>query len=538
MSFGIYFGSARRGREAEHPRGLSRVYGAFMQLSWNDGYRALIVGLDILGVRRLDQALEVQLVGGLTTATPRARYLSLVTWALGALYHRLLREDGGGELHWSVERQNEMLTRLEFLVAAATQAGARNGEDGSLNGVVGSDVYRSELDDLAEGGAVSFPPPRRPGVLNAYGSPIQSFGPLEYRDEGPLALTPRGQDLAERMDMPEEVQRLLFEGEQLTPALLDRVRAHFSLNGLQAAKGEHEALLRALDEPVGSAAVARLDRFRATRRWVVEQLATNAADGDGLIDRAYNNLVSEAANDEIARLWGEVALRKRVHFALELLLSAFACSLDKDRGSTIETVVARFAEDLRERPRELLDLIVGDQPLQMAAPWSVFRARVAPRAFIDVPPRTDLRDLRPCAWQLGVALCLLAATEQQTRSARNAGWVKERSGEAAENVFQLLLSSDDRPTVDITVDLLRDEVVHRHLRHTMRKMAQGASNSLRFYPRGDLLVPTGTEKRAGMSLTRLTALLQVMADLGHLEAVQGGFRPTDRGLAWAAEVSS
>src|SRR5690606_8212139 len=173
-------------------------------------------------------------------------------------------------------------------------------EGGSPNGIVGSDVYRPELDEVTAGGDASFPAPRRPGVLNAYGSPIQGFGLLASVDEGaPLALTPRGQDLTERMVVPEDVQRLLFEGTQLSPSLLDRVRAHFSLNGLRAAEGEREALLRALDEPVGRASEARSDRFRATRRWVVEQLATQAADGDGLVDRAYNHLASETANDDI-----------------------------------------------------------------------------------------------------------------------------------------------------------------------------------------------------------------------------------------------
>lgn len=509
-----------------------------MQLSWNDRYRDLIAGLDILGVRQLDQSLEVQLVGGLTTAAPRARYLSLLTWALASLYRRLL-QDGGGELHWSGERQNEMLTRLEFLVAAATQAGARNAEGGSPNGIVGSDVYRPELEDVAAGGDVSFPTPRRPGVLNAYGSPIQGFGLLASVDEGaPLALTPRGRELTERMVVPEDVQRLLFEGEQqLSPAVLDRVREHFSLNGLRAAEGEREALLRALDEPIGRASEARSDRFRATRRWVIEQLAAQAEDGDGLVDRAYGHLVSETANDDIARLWGEVALRKRVHFALELLLAALANSLEPNRGTTIETVVARLAEDLRERPPEVVEHVVGDQPLDLATPWSAFRARVEPRAFIDMPPRRNLGRLPP-AWQLGVALCLLSATEQQTRRPRTAGWVKDRGHQAAENVFRVLLDERDRSTADLAVDLLRHEVAHRHLRHTMRKMSQRQSNSLRFFPRGDLFVPTGTETGAGFSLTRLSAVLQVMADLGHLEAVQDGFRPTESGLAWVAEVSS
>ncbi len=115
--------------------------------------------------------------------------------------------------------------------------------------------------------------------------------------------------------------------------------------------------------------------------------------------------------------------------------------------------------------------------------------------------------------------------------------MKDRGHQAAENVFRTLLDERDRSTTDVAVDLLRNEVATRHLRHTMRKMSQRQSNSLRFFPRGDLLVPTGTETGAGFSLTRLSAVLQVMADLGHLEAVQGGFRPTEIGLAWAAEVS-
>jgi hypothetical protein len=510
--------------------------GAVMQLSWNDRYRDLIAGLDILGVRQLDQSLEVQLVGGLTTVAPRARYISLLTWALASLYRRLL-QDGGGELHWSDERQNEMLTRLEFLVAAATQSGAHNAEGGSPTGIVGSDVYRSELEELAAGGDASFPSPRRPGVLNAYGSPTQGFGLLASVDEGaPLALTPRGQELMECMVVPDDVQRLLFEGEQLTPSLLNRVQDHFSLNGLRGAEGEREALLQALDQPVGRASEARSDRFRATRRWVLRQLELQAADGDGLVDRAYAHLASESSNDDIARLWGEVAWRKRVHFALELLLAALANSLELDRGTAIETVVARLAEDLRERPPEVVAHVVGDQPLDLAAPWREFRTRVDPQAFVDTPPRRNLGRLPP-AWQLGAALCLLSATEQQTRRSRTAGWAIDRGPQAAESAFRAMLDGHDRPTADVAVDLLRNEVAHRHLRHTMRKMSQRQSNSLRFFPRGDLLVPTGTETAAGFSLTRLSAVLQVMADLGHLEAAQGGFRPTKSGLAWAAEMS-
>jgi len=116
--------------------------------------------------------------------------------------------------------------------------------------------------------------------------------------------------------------------------------------------------------------------------------------------------------------------------------------------------------------------------------------------------------------------------------------MKERGPQAAENVFRMLADGHGRSTEDLTIDLLRNEVAHRHLQHTMRKMSQRQSNSLRFFPRGDLLVPTRTETGAGFSLTRLSAVLQVMADLGHLKASHGGFRPTKSGLAWAKEVSA
>lgn len=115
--------------------------------------------------------------------------------------------------------------------------------------------------------------------------------------------------------------------------------------------------------------------------------------------------------------------------------------------------------------------------------------------------------------------------------------MKDRGQQAAEIVFRALQGENDRPAAEVASDLLRNEVAQRHLRHTMRKMSQRQSNSLRFFPRGDLLVPTGTGTAAGFSLTRLSAVLQVMSDVGHLESVQGGFRPTAGGLAWATEAA-
>jgi hypothetical protein len=509
-----------------------------MQLHWNSRYRDLIGGLDILGVRQVDQSLELELVGGLTTVAPRTRYLSLLTWALSAMYEHG-RSSDGAEVHGTLAQQNAVLTRLEFLVAVATQAGARTGEPGSTTGIVGSDVYREALVQVSEEGGAALPDARRPGVLNAYGSPMQGFGLTHQVAGGPLAIAPRGRELVDSMAIPDAVTELLFEGDALAPANVKVVLEHLSLNGLQRNQSERIALLAALDEAApsgGTRAVARTERFRATRVWAIRMLEQAPSSADGLVDRAYADLVQGRASTPIARQWGEVALRKRVHFALELLLSALAATVEPDRGSSVTEVVEALSQALEGHPPppELAEA-VGPSAVDFRAPWAEWRDRVASDAFLDTPPKRTYRHLAP-AWQLVAAMALLVAAERQSLSAIRAGHVPDRQ-RALESTFPQVREHAGS-FAGVTANIARTEVAARHLRHTMRKMSQGQNNSLRFFPRGERLVPTGVGTVPGFSLTRLGAVLQVLADLGHLESTPSGFAPTAAGLAWAQEAEA
>jgi len=147
-----------------------------MQLFWNSGEKKTIRGLDILGVRQIDQGIEKPWVAGITTISIRARYLSLLPWGLGEIFQRDLATDGRAE--FNPERLRAVLARLEFVVLAATELGQREGESGSTVGVLGRDNFAEPLDQLFEAGRVALPSEKGGASYGTYAMPCRGFGIL------------------------------------------------------------------------------------------------------------------------------------------------------------------------------------------------------------------------------------------------------------------------------------------------------------------------------------------------------------------------
>lgn len=510
---------------------------SLMQTFWNSGEREKIPGLDILGLRQLDQNLEGRWVSGITTIAFRARYLTLLPWILAEFYESELRR-GQGTIVFDPKRLDTVLARLKFVILAASSCGETWGESGDTFGVLGSDIFSDQLAVFKANKQLRLPSAKGSDVYGTYVMPCRGFGLLTDSSGGsgvPLSIGLRGQELRSTRNGCEQMVNLLLEGGELTTDYLVSVGRHFSVNGLRNSPEECGLLLGWMFTPHHSdpGTVSIYKNFASTARWAAGFLGKAGSRPADIIADNFQRVVNatDHSSTDVEVAWMEYELRRRVHFACELILSDLSATLNNFTSGTVEGVVQRWlsASALSPSLRDKFGAVrfqpdVDLRQVMKAMPETAFMSgHVSP---------TEGRSQAKGGNQALYGVALLLSTYRCTTSLRDNGTLENRH-HYMELAFDLIERYASRPLSASLRELCIHLAVEPHLRTTLRKMGQGQQCSLRFFPEGSVLQSTGIGVMPGFSNSRLDNVLGMLADVGLFDRVNGGrFVLTERALVF------
>lgn len=492
-----------------------------MQSFWNSPLAVEIKGLDVLGVRGHDQAIEAQLVNGITTVSIRARYYSILTWAVGAYLKRNL--DDGEKGHFSNSSFQVFLRRVEFLTLACTNADAN--DYGQLTGVLGTELFADEIAQLVAKGTAQVPDVRSAILLTYYG-PCRAIGLLRDQPGSvlPCALTELGRKILDTRELgiKETVLDFLMGGGALTIPVRDEGKQWFSLHAQTMPASERALLLEAFRTPREGASDENHQKFLESVSWILDELKGDATTAEWLLARNYASKVESGPDDDVSDIWAEYEWQRRCHFAFEWLLAILSGALNSHGDSSVGQVVDRLMADANLRLDGGSSLLL----IEIASTMTIgtLKTIIPANYLLDQPlPTRSLSAMRGGTAALSVAT-LLVALVSQSESLRIQG-VFSRIGFCCQSAVRIIEEADDRTIAQTLKELLIACAVVPHLRTTLRKMGSGQGCSLRFFPDGDILRSTAVPMAPGRSATRMVNLLGILRDLSVLEATEDGYAP-------------
>ena len=122
-----------------------------MEVFWGDSLSDETQGLDILGIRGLDQSLETALANGITTISLRGRYFTIFPWLIGEFFEA---EKNASATTFEQIRLRNFIGRVEYLTLACTVV---DDSGGNAGGALGSVTFRDAMAELRAGATIPFP---------------------------------------------------------------------------------------------------------------------------------------------------------------------------------------------------------------------------------------------------------------------------------------------------------------------------------------------------------------------------------------------
>jgi hypothetical protein len=493
-----------------------------MDSFWNKGEKDIIQGLDVLGLRSIDQHIETQLLASITTISIRARYLSLIPWIVGEFF-----DSHKGETNLDSDTFRHLLMqvfdRLEVVLILATNYEKDRDSNVLATGIIGAQVHEEITNEFNLNGEIDAvilkDSAKRKDYINpsygTYYNPCRGFGLLEQSPTAPVALPPNGiaiyQARKKMIKRDDGVLSWLLHGGHLTKEMIAEESQHFSIDHIDSIPEEMQLLQESFLTPFTSESEDVLEsysKFNDTLIWTLDQLDESKKPQELIYDN-YDYCITKEATElsDIELNWFEFELRRRVHFSLELLLKALSYTLDELNGATATQVVNNWIEDIKfsnniEGGAEHYHAVMND-----------YQNVLEDDTFFNQTPENSSE-------QALYAISVLEVCRRQ--SAKLLSSVSNVENDYMRKAFHILDEHHTSKVYESIVKVTNFCVVEPHLKTTLRKMGQGQQCSLRFFPEGKKLVPTGIDTNAGWSGSRLNNAIRMISDIGICEALDNG----------------
>lgn len=318
---------------------------------WIDSGAVITGGLDLLGLRLPVQLIGGALLDGVTTVTPRVRYLSFRAW--------LIHLYGQTGLPDSWHHFTEFALRIESALVLGNLV-----QDRGIGGLIGADEALLRLE--ANTPTVSISSLVQSPASTVYAGPSDQLGITRMRDNAvPALVIERGKPLAqlvERRFSRVSLMRRLIDEPSLTDIPIDDLRELGAVARIDKIPDDERGALLACIVPTNPRGQERerIATYMALLTLAEKQKA-RPSEQDLFEAACSKRRFGEAPLDQVADGWTMYCVRDAIAVTQESVLSAVMTeiTMSPDKGLTgveASAVIESLMERVEEHSAALRDL--------------------------------------------------------------------------------------------------------------------------------------------------------------------------------------